>query len=204
MDCRTGVPFARLENEGIPAGQSNRKHPHRNHSREVERGDSNYGSQRLTKRETIDTRPHLVRVFAFEELRDTAGEFHTFEGTHQLTCCIWNSFAVFGRNDPHQAALFSFNQLFEPKKNPGTPWRGNGTPGRKLCVCCAYGGVHFLFRSKRDKSRHLAGRRFITWCSSVSLSGNRFTADPMRNNCAFEGWDFAGQKRGNRRAHKKK
>src|SRR6266436_789447 len=121
MHCRTRVSFSRLENEGIAAGQSDRKHPHRNHGREVERGDSNYGSQRLTKRETIDTRPHLVRVLTFEELRDTAGKFHHFEATHQLTSRIRNSFTVFGRNDPHQATLFSFNQLFEPKKNPGTP-----------------------------------------------------------------------------------
>jgi hypothetical protein len=57
--------FRWLQDEAIAARQRDRKHPHRYHSREIERGDSSYNTQRLPETVAIDARANVLRYLAF-------------------------------------------------------------------------------------------------------------------------------------------
>src|SRR5262249_620779 len=71
---RRGIAVGGLEEEGVPAGDGHRPHPHRDHDREVERGDAGHDAQRLTDGPGIHAAPHLLRELALEQLGNAAGE----------------------------------------------------------------------------------------------------------------------------------
>jgi hypothetical protein len=105
-----GVAFARLQDEGVAAGQRHREHPARHHAREVEGCDAGHYAQRLAQRPVVDAGGDLVGVVALEQLRDAAGELDDVDAAADLALCVGEDLAVFGGDDRGQRVLVLVEQ----------------------------------------------------------------------------------------------
>ena len=74
-DRHARVALAGLQDEGVAAGDGHAEHPHRDHRREVERGDAGADAERLAHRIDVDPGARADRIFALQRLRDAAGIF---------------------------------------------------------------------------------------------------------------------------------
>jgi hypothetical protein len=93
-----GISLGRLQDEGIPAGDRDRVHPHRHHGREVERGDAGDHAQWLTVGDGIDAGADIAGEIALEQIRDTAGEFDDLDAAGDFAQRIVVGLAVFAGN----------------------------------------------------------------------------------------------------------
>ena len=93
---RGGVLLRWLEDEGVPGGDRQRVHPHRDHRREVEGGDAGHDSERLAHREGVDAGRNLLAEFTLDHVGDVAGELDDLQPTLHLAEGIGSGLAVLG------------------------------------------------------------------------------------------------------------
>ena len=122
------VLLARLQNEGIAAGQGVGKHPHGHHGREVERGDSRDHAKRLTDVVHVDPGGRLLAVPALQQVRNSAGELHILEATGNLAQRIGRDLSVLSAHDVGELVLIGIDQIPEPKHHLGPPREAGGPP----------------------------------------------------------------------------
>ena len=79
------IPLGGLEDEGVADSNGDTEHPHRDHGREVERGDARNHAQRLAHRIDVDAGACAPSVFALQRMRDAAGEFDHFQTALDVT-----------------------------------------------------------------------------------------------------------------------
>ena len=121
----------RLEDEAVAAGQRQREHPHRHHRREVERGDPGHHAQGLHQRIAVDAGADVRGVFAFNQVRDPAGEFDHFHAAGQLAQRIRPHFTVLADDDPGQLFHVLLQQHFEVEQHAGAAQRRGTGPAVK-------------------------------------------------------------------------
>ncbi len=92
-----GVLLGRFEDEGVPTGDRHRVHPHRDHRREVERGDPGHDAEGLANGESVDTGGHLVGVLALLEVGDIGDELDHLDSPLHLTEGVGKCLAVLRR-----------------------------------------------------------------------------------------------------------
>ena len=73
------VLLRRLEDEGVAAGDGERRHPQRDHGREVEGRDAGADADRVADREQVDAAADLMAELALHQLRQAAGELDHLE-----------------------------------------------------------------------------------------------------------------------------
>ena len=127
-DWHGGVFFRRLEDEGVTHGDGQREHPHRDHGREVERGDPRRHAQRLAHGVDVDARAGGVGVFALGHLRDTAGELDHLEPALNVAVGVCNDLAVLGGQQFGQLICVGLDQLLELEHHPRATLRVHGSP----------------------------------------------------------------------------
>ena len=153
---RRGVALAGLEHEGVAAGDRDREHPHRDHRREVERGDPRDHAERLAERVGVHTGGHLVGEVALEQGRDPAGELDHLEAALHLAERVGQHLAVLVGDQLGDLLGVPVDQLAEGEQDLGPlatatsattprrrPWRPRWRPRRRPCepsstsACCA-------------------------------------------------------------------
>jgi len=145
-----GVTLRRLEDEGIARRNRHAEHPHRDHGGEVERGDPCADTKRLAHRIDIDAGAGTLRIFAFQRMRNAAGELDHFEPALDIAMRILDHLAVLARQQFGQRLLVRLDQFLEPEHHSRAALRIGGGP---LRLDLARGG-HRLFKQGRIAQCH--------------------------------------------------
>ena len=124
------VALAGLEDERIAAGDRDREHPHRDHRREVERGDAGDDAERLAHRINVDPGAGADRIFALERMRDAAGEFDHFEPALDVALRVGDDLAVLARQDVRELVHVGFDQRLVIEHDARAALRVGRGPGR--------------------------------------------------------------------------
>ena len=90
--------FARLEHEGVSAGEREREHPHRHHRGKIEWRDADADAERLQHRLAIDAAREILERVAHEQRRNAAGVFDVFDSAIDAAARFGQRLAVFARN----------------------------------------------------------------------------------------------------------
>jgi hypothetical protein len=85
-----------LEDEGIATRDGGAEHPHRDHRREVERGDAGDDAERLAHRVDVDPGTRAMGIFALESMGDAAREFDHLEPALNVALRVGDDLAMFG------------------------------------------------------------------------------------------------------------
>ena len=80
----------------LPRRDGRREHPHRDHRREVERGDAGHHAERLADLVDVDAARDLLGEAALEQARDAARELEVLEAAGDLAEGIGRDLAVLG------------------------------------------------------------------------------------------------------------
>jgi hypothetical protein len=88
------VALGRLQHECVAGRDRHRVHPHRNHRREVERGDPGAHAERLPERVGVDAIRDLLGELALQKLREPAHELHDLEPALDLAPGVLDDLAV--------------------------------------------------------------------------------------------------------------
>ena len=102
-----------FEDEGVARCNRHTEHPHRDHGGEVERGDASANAERLAKRINVNTGASAGCVFAFEDLRNTAGVFDHFKAALHVSHRVGHRLAVLARKQLGERLHIGFDQLLE-------------------------------------------------------------------------------------------
>ena len=94
-----------LQHERVAARDGERKHPHRDHHRKVERRDPGDDPERLTDRVAIGVGRHLLRVSAREQVGNPARELDDFDAARDLAQRVGEHLAVLGGDQRGEIAL---------------------------------------------------------------------------------------------------
>ena len=179
------VALGRLQDEGVAAGDRERKHPHRDHHRKIERGDPRAHAQRLAQGEVVDAAPHVVAELALEQLRHAAREFHHFDAAQHFASGIAEHLAVLAGDDAGELVVVRFQQLLELEHHPGPAQRRPFTPGREGRVRRDYRRIDHMAIGEDDFGRHGAGRR-IEHRRAPAAGRKAFSGDSVPNGLEAE------------------
>ena len=122
------VALARLEDEGIADRDGDAEHPHRDHRREIERGDPRADAKRLTHRIDVDPRPGALRVLAFQHVRNAAGKLDHVEPAHHVAARIGEDLAVLAGEENREFFEVGLDQPLELEHHPRAPLRVDRRP----------------------------------------------------------------------------
>jgi hypothetical protein len=145
--------------KGVAAGDGDAEHPHRDHRREVERGDARADAERLAHRIDIDAGAGALGILALQHMRDAAGEFDHFEAALDVALGVGDHLAMFGAEQVRQLVHVLFDQRLEGEHHAGAALRvGRGPAGLG-----GLGGgdrlVEIGLGAERDPGLDLAGVR---------------------------------------------
>ena len=91
--------FRRLQDKRVAAGDREREHPHRHHSRKIKGTDPGANAKWLTNRYTVDPAGDVFERIAHHQRRHSAGDFHHLDRSLHGKLCVIQRLAVFrGKN----------------------------------------------------------------------------------------------------------
>jgi hypothetical protein len=151
------IALGGLEDEGVAASDGRTHHPHRDHGREVERGDARHDAQGLAHRIDVDARTGALGVFALQQMRDTARELNDFQAAHDVALGVGDDLAVLGRQQLRQLIHVGVEQAHEVEHHPRPALRIGRRPGRLGRLGVGDGGVQLRGRGQRHARLDLAG-----------------------------------------------
>jgi hypothetical protein len=173
------VTLGRLEHEGVAAGDRDRVHPHRDHDREVERGDPGRDPERLADRVAVDLGGDVLGEVALEQVGDAGGDLDDLHAALDLAGRVGYDLAVLGGDDPGQLVAVALQQLQEPEHHPGPLDGGGVAPGRVGGPGRLDGGVDVLAGGVGDLGALLTGGRVVDGAGAVGRGGHDLTVDPV-------------------------
>ena len=164
------ILLRRLQHERVAARERVGEHPHRDHRREVERGDPRDDAERLADRVDVDPAGGLLGVVTLDQLRDAAGELDVLETAGDLAHRIREHLAVLGGDERGDLLAVRVDQLAESEHHLGTLRQRRRAPCRERCPRRGDRGVDLvdgceihdagLFTRRRvEHRRAVAGRR---------------------------------------------
>ena len=145
-----GITFRWLQDEGVAGGDGDAGHPHRNHRREIERGDASADADRLAEGPDVDARPGALGELALQHVRDAAAEFDHLQPALNVATAVGQHLAMFGTEHAGQFIHAGFDQFLEPEHHPGAALRVGGGPGRLRSA----GGSDCLFEQISARQSH--------------------------------------------------
>src|SRR6266511_3833238 len=179
-EARCGrVPLARLENEGVAAGDRDRVHPHRHHRREVERRDAGADAQRLAEGVRVDAAGDLVGVGALEQVRDAAGELDDLPASLHLASRVGEDLAVLVGDPPGELLFVPLHQVAESEHQPGPPAQRHVLPALERLARGGHRAVHIGRLGQRDGGLLLAGGRVPYRAETGRRAGGGAAGDPV-------------------------
>gem|GEM_PF-5908370 len=87
--------LARLEHEGVAAGDRDRIHPHRHQCGEIVGANADAHADRLAHHAAVDAARHVLEDLAFEHVGDTAGILGHLDAAAQIAARLGHGLAVF-------------------------------------------------------------------------------------------------------------
>src|SRR6478672_7146819 len=148
-----------LEDEGVADGDGDAEHPHRDHGREVERGDAGDHAQRLAHGIDVDAGPRAPGVFALQRMGDAAGELDHFQTALDVAFRVGDDLAVLGRQQFGQFVDVGLDQPLELEHHPRAALGVGGGPAFEGVLGGLDGAVHLGDRSQLHPRLDLAGVR---------------------------------------------
>src|SRR5262249_55716374 len=173
-----GVTLARLEDEGVAAGDRERKHPTWHHARKVEGRDACDYTERLTQLPVVEAGRYLIGEVTFQELRNAAGELDDLDSARHLALRVREHLAVLTGDELGERIAFAVEEREKASQHARTPQRRSVGPGWP-------GGPR-----TRNRGGHLAGaaesylaqrcaRRGIEHREARAFARQRLSADPV-------------------------
>ena len=173
------IALRRLEDEGVAAGERGRELPHRNHGREVERRDARNDPERLAQRVEIDAGSGALAEFAFEQVRDAAGEFDHFQSALDVALGVGDGLAVLRGEQLGEAVEFPLRQLEELEQHPRAALRIGGGPRGLRRLGVGDRRFHFRLVGGADLRLNLAGIGVEQVAAAAGCAPHWFTTDEM-------------------------
>ena len=178
-DAGGGVAFRRLQHKGVAAGERHREHPHRHHRREIERRDPGADAERLAHRPAVDAAADLLGEFAFEQMRDAAGEFDDLGAARDLARSVGQHLAVLLADQPGECHGLAVEELAKLEQDARAGQRRGRRPGRKGGRCGAHGLVDLAGSREGDAPGSFAGRRVVNLTPATAAAVDTLAADVM-------------------------
>ena len=175
---RRGVLLARLEDDGVAAGDGDGEEPHRHHGREVERGDDRDHAQRLADRVDVDLGRDVLGEPALEG-GDAAGELDDLQAAGHLAEGVGEDLAVL-RGDDRGELVRVVEQLAEPEEH-GVRLVSEVAPQGEAAGGRGDGGVDLLGCGEGDRAGHLAGGGVGDGAGPVAGALTPGAVDPVRD-----------------------
>ena len=175
------VALARLEDEGVAAGDGNRVHPHGDHHREVERRDAGHHPERLAERVRVHVRGDLVREVAFEQMRYAAGELDDLQPSQHLATGVGEHLAVLAGDQLGQLVHGGVDELAEGEEHLRAPAQRRLGPLLECLEPTAYGVVDVLRAAQHHLPLLLPGRGVPHRCGAGRGARGGGAADPVLN-----------------------
>jgi len=177
----TGVLLGRLEDEGVADRNGDAEHPHRDHRREVERGDARRDAQGLAHGIDVDARASALGVLTLQGVGDAAGELDDLQAALEVAAGVGDHLAVLGGQQRGEFVHPRLDQALELEHDPRAALgigRGPGRLGRK-------GGLHRAIDirpvGQPDARLHLAGIGVEHVAAPARCRRHCRTADEMLN-----------------------
>ena len=173
------IAVARLEDERVAAGQSDREHPHRHHRREVEWRDSSDNAERLAVTGRINAGRNLLAGLTLHQVGDAASELDNFEAALHFAAGVVESLAVLRGDDRCELVGASEEQLAEGEHHGVALGQRCSAPGWEGGAGCEYGAVHVGLVGERYLALDGAGRWVEDVTEAVRSSRIGLASDPM-------------------------
>ena len=161
-DRRRRVLLGRLEDERVAGRDGGREHPHRDHRREVERGDARHDAERLADLVDVDAGARLLGEPALEQVRDAARELEVLEAAGDLAERIRWDLAVLRGEVGGQLVTALVDQVADLEQDVGALAQRRGAPAGEGSAGGGDGGRDLVGRREVDVLRDDArspGRR---------------------------------------------
>ncbi len=171
--------LAGLEDEGVPAGDGEREHPHRHHRREVERRDAGDDTEGLADRGHVHTGGDLGGQLALELLRDAAGQLDDLQAAGDLAQRVAVHLAVLGGDQRGQLLAVRVDQLAVGEQYGRTLGQRAGAPGAERLLGGGDGRVHLVHGGEGDLLLLGAGRGVVDRAERAGHALGGLSADPV-------------------------
>ena len=117
-----------LEDEGVATRDGSAEHPHRDHRREVERGDARDDAERLAHRIDVDPGARAMGIFSLERMGDATRELDHLEPTLDVALRVGDDLAMFGGQQLGELLHVSLEQHLEVEHDARAPLRVGRCP----------------------------------------------------------------------------
>jgi len=158
-DRHRRIALGRFQNEGVAHRDGHAEHPHRDHGREVERGDARDDAQRLAHRVNVDAGTRAPGVFALQRMRDAAGELDEFQAALDVALGVGDDLAVLAGQQLGQLRHVGLDQPLELEHHPRAALGIGRGPAFEGVLGRLDGPVHLLDRRQLHPGLNLAGVR---------------------------------------------
>ncbi len=179
-----------LEHEGVAAGDGHAEHPHRDHGREIKRGDPGCDAQRLAHGVDVDAGAGAFGVFALQGVRNSAREFNDFQASLDIPLAVGQHLAVLGGEQARQLFHPGFDQPLELEHHPRPALRIERGPGRLGFGGGAHGGVDLLVGGEGHAAVGLASIRIEQIAKAARAARDARAGDEMVHGSQGPGLPF--------------
>ncbi len=176
--CR-GILLARLQHHRVARGNGDRKEPHGHHGRKVERADDAHNTERLFGGVHVDTRRHVRRELALDEVGEPGSQLDHFEAAGDLTQGVGQHLAVFGGEDLGEFILALVEKLAEPEQDLLALGDRRVAPSRKSGLGGGHRGIDFRAVGQRHTLCLHPECRIEYRCRAPTLAVDRLAVDPV-------------------------
>ena len=122
--------LARLEDEGVAAGDGDGIHPERHHGREVEGRDAGADAERLADGLAVNAAGDVLQRLAHEQGRHAAGELDHLDAALHVAARLDEGLAVLAGVAADQLIEVLLQQRLEAEEDAGAVGRRRFPPGR--------------------------------------------------------------------------
>ena len=173
------VLLGRLEDERVARREGRREHPHRDHRREIERGDAGHDAKRLADLVDIHAGAHLLAETALEQVRDPGREFEVLDATGDLAQRVRRDLAVLGGQMRRELVTAGVHEVPDPEHDLRALRQRRGTPGRERRLGRGDRGPDLVDRGEIDRLRLRAGGRIEDRAFAPGRPGDDPAIDPV-------------------------
>ena len=178
-----GVALGGLQDEGVAAGNRGPELPHRDHGREVERGDAGHHAKRLAHGIDVDAGAGVVGELALHEVRHATGELDDLDTTLDIALGVGDGLAVFASENIGQLVVVARHQLDELHQHAGAALRVGGSPGRLCSLGILDRGRHLDLGCQRRLGADGAVQRLVDVAEAARRALHVLAADEVCELC---------------------
>ena len=178
-DGNGGIALRGLEDEGVADGYGDAEHPHRDHGREVERGDARDHAQRLAHGIDVDAGARAPGVFALDRMRDAAGELDDLEAALHVALGVCDHLAMLAGQQLGQFVHTRLDQPLELEHDAGATLRIAAGPALTGGLGGLHRAIHLGFGGQLHAGLHLTGVRIEDVAEPARGAGDALTVDEV-------------------------